>query len=81
MKTYTRICLFVCMTGMSNVLMADCPDTMPVQLLEDCIVAEGSGSSFPNSTYANMELYQDWLKTQQPEQAEKPNRLAESKLK
>jgi len=42
---------------------ASCPVDMPVQLLEDCIVVEGSGSSFPNETYDNMGLYKEWLAT------------------
>jgi hypothetical protein len=77
MKTHNRI-FFICAIGMSNVVIADCPDTMPGQLLEDCIVAEGSGSTFPNSTYAHMDEYQEWLKTQQLEQL---NALANTKTR
>ena len=50
----------------SSVALADCPNTMPEQLLNDCIVYEGAGNGFPTSDYAHMDQYQDWLKTQQP---------------
>ena len=44
---------------------ATCPNTMPLELLTDCIVYEGDGSSsFPSSDYAYMGRYQDWLATQ-----------------
>jgi hypothetical protein len=46
-------------------LAANCPHTLPVQLLEDCITYENAGHSFPPSDYVYMEQYQDWLKTQQ----------------
>jgi hypothetical protein len=39
---------------------ASCPNDMPLELLEDCIVVEGSGSKFPNDTYSNMNLYEEW---------------------
>ena len=29
--------------------LADCPNTMPLQLQEDCIIYEGAGSTFPPS--------------------------------
>ena len=65
MNKKVRVGLLLCGIVTSSLVMADCPNTMTVQLLEDCIVVEGSGSSFPNSTYANMDQYQDWLKTQE----------------
>jgi hypothetical protein len=38
---------------------------MPLELLVDCVVYEGDGSSsFPTGDYAYMDRYQDWLKTQ-----------------
>jgi len=53
--TLTAITLF------SGIAKADCPDDMPLNILEDCIVAEGSGGSFPNETYSNLEEYNEWL--------------------
>jgi hypothetical protein len=60
-----RIVLGVLLGGMvtSGTALADCPSDMPTQLLEDCIVYEGAGTSFPSSDYAHMDLYQEWLKT------------------
>jgi hypothetical protein len=52
----------------SGLAIADCPETMPVQLLTDCIVNEDAGHSFPPSGYVNMGMYQDWVKAQQLEQ-------------
>jgi hypothetical protein len=46
-------------------LSANCPHTLPVQLLEDCITNENAGHSFPPSDYVYMDQYQAWLKTQQ----------------
>lgn len=40
---------------------ASCPIDMPTQFLEDCIVVEGSGASFPHPTYAYMKQYKAWL--------------------
>ena len=65
-KTY--IVLFLCGIVTSSLAMADCPETMPVQLLKDCIVNEDAGHSFPPSGYVNMGMYQDWDKAQQMEQ-------------
>jgi len=66
MKKFAQIGLGVCTIAASNLLMADCPRNMPEQLLEDCIVYEGSGSSFPTSDYAHMDEYRKWLKKQLP---------------
>jgi hypothetical protein len=65
--------LFVFATMASGWALADCPNTMPEQLLNDCIVYEGAGSSFPTSDYAHMDQCQDWLKTQQPIAMSQPN--------
>jgi hypothetical protein len=46
--------------------MAGCPNTMPVKLLEDCIVYENAGHSFPPSDYVYMAMYKDWFIEQQP---------------
>jgi len=56
--------LFLCGIVSGSVALADCPDTMPSQLLQDCITYEGAGSTFPTSDYAHMDLYNDWLKEQ-----------------
>lgn len=69
---------FLCGIVASSLAMADCPNTMPVQLLTDCIVDEGAGHDFPPSGYANMGMYQDWVKA---EQAEHTNALAKSEIK
>lgn len=54
--------LFLCGIVSGSVALADCPDTMPSQLLQDCITYEGAGSTFPTSDYAHMDLYNEWLK-------------------
>jgi hypothetical protein len=63
--TKAQVGLFVLTTTASGLALANCPDTMPVQLLEDCIVYEGAGSSFPTSDYARMDEYQIWFKANQ----------------
>jgi len=63
---HAQVGLFVFAITASGLVLADCPDTMPEQLLEDCIVYEGAGSRFPTSDYAHMNLYNIWLKEQQP---------------
>jgi hypothetical protein len=68
MNKKTYIVLFLCGIVTSSLAMADCPETMPVQLLKDCIVNEDAGHSFPPSGYVNMGMYQDWVKAQQMEQ-------------
>ena len=70
--------LFVFMITASGLAMADCPNTMPEQLLTDCIVNEGAGHSFPPSGYVYMDMYQDWGKTQQTEQTKA---LAKTEIK
>jgi len=56
--------LFLCGIVSGSVALADCPDTMPSQLLQDCITYEGAGSTFPTSDYAHIGLYNAWLKEQ-----------------
>jgi len=56
--------LFLCGIVSGSVALADCPDTMPSQLLQDCITYEGAGSTFPTSDYAHKDLYNVWLKEQ-----------------
>lgn len=58
--------LFVLAITASGLALADCPDTMPAQVLRDCIVDENAGHSFPPPEYVYMDQYQQWLKTQQP---------------
>ena len=67
--------LLVAITARGLVL-ATCPGSMPEQLLEDCIVYEGAGASFPTSDYAHMDQYQVWLKTQQPLAISQPTTAA-----
>jgi hypothetical protein len=57
--------LFLCGIASGSLALADCPDTMPSQLLQDCIVYEGAGSTFPTEDYAHMDLYNEWLRKQQ----------------
>lgn len=45
----------------AGVANASCSIDMPSQFLEDCVVVEGSGNSFPNPTYAYMRQYKAWL--------------------
>jgi len=56
--------LFLCGIVSGSVALADCPDTLPSQLLQDCITYEGAGSTFPTSDYAHKDLYNVWLKEQ-----------------
>jgi hypothetical protein len=78
MNMTVRAGIFLCGIVASSLAMADCINTMPEQLLEDCIVYEGAGTNFPPSDYAHMDQYQGWLKMQQPEQ---PNALAKADTK
>ena len=57
-----------------SLVMADCSNTMPEKLLEDCIVYEGAGTSFPPGDYAHMDQYKDWQMTQQPKGLAKATR-------
>ena len=66
MKKKVRVGLFLCGCITSSLAMADCPNTMPENLLEDCIIYEGAGTSFPPSDYAHMDMYHKWQKMQQP---------------
>ena len=76
--TNAQIGAFVLTITSSGFSLANCPGSMPEQLLEDCIVYEGAGTSFPTSDYAHRGQYQDWMKTQQSDQ---PNKKTESKIK
>jgi len=61
MKERAGIGLFVFAITASGLAFAGCPNTMPSQLLQDCITYEGAGSTFPTSDYAHMNTYNDWL--------------------
>ena len=61
---YAGVGLFVFTITANGAALATCPNSMPLELLVDCIVYERAGSSFPTSDYANMDRYQEWLKTQ-----------------
>lgn len=56
--------LFVLSAMLSTGANADCPISLPAQLLEDCITAEGSGADFPYPSYAYKEQYMAWLASQ-----------------
>ena len=64
MKKYGNIGLLVLIITGSGLSLADCPNSMPQQLLQDCIVYEGAGTTFPSSDYAYMDEYIDWINTQ-----------------
>ena len=66
-RDVVRVGLLICGIAAGGMALADCPSTMPSQLLKDCLVYEsaGSGPSFPKGDYAQMDLYADWLKEQQ----------------
>jgi len=66
MSKEVRVGLFLCGIVTGSLALADCPDSMPSQLLQDCIVYEGAGSTFPTGDYAHMDLYNNWMKKQQP---------------
>ena len=57
---HAQVGLFLFAITASGLTLANCPGSMPLQLLEDCIVVEGSGSNFPHKTYHNMELDKEW---------------------
>ena len=76
-KKCGSVSLLVFTTAASGLALADCPNSMPEQLLEDCIVSEGAGNSFPPSDYAHMDQYQAWIKTQQEDH---PKALAKQKI-
>ena len=61
----TQVGSFLFMIAAGGTAFATCPNTMPMQLLIDCMVYEGDGvSSFPTSDYAHMDRYKDWLRRQ-----------------
>ena len=64
MKERAKVGLFVFAITASGLALADCPNKMPSELLQDCITYEGAGSTFPTSDYAHKDLYNVWLKEQ-----------------
>jgi len=77
-NNHAGVVLFIFTITASGLVMANCPSTMPEQLMEDCIVYEGAGANFPTSDYAHIDQYKNWQKTQQSDQ---PNKKTESKIK
>jgi len=63
---HAKIGLSVFIVTASGSALSTCPNTMPLELLTDCIVYENAGTVFPTSDYANMDRYQEWLKAQPP---------------
>jgi hypothetical protein len=62
---HTEVCIFIFTVTAGGTALATCPNTMPLELLTDCLVYEGDGeSSFPTTDYAYMDRYQEWLNTQ-----------------
>jgi len=51
-------------TASAMVYAAECPSSMPVNMLEDCIISENGGTPFPESDYAYIDEYNAWLETQ-----------------
>jgi len=76
---HAEVGLFIFSIIASGVALAECPHTMPEQLLEDCLIYQNEGESFPADDYAHMDQYQEWLKTQQAKL--QPNTAAEPKTK
>ena len=69
------ICIFTMASG--GVVLADCPINLPEKLLEDCLIYDSEGETFPADDYAYMDEYQAWLMTQQPEaQSKTPQKVA-----
>jgi hypothetical protein len=66
MKKHIEVGLLLSTITASGLALADCPHTMSTQLLEDCIVYEDAGTTFPPEDYAHMDLYSNWLEEQQP---------------
>ena len=59
--------LYVFMTGSGGLALADCPHNLPEKLLEDCLIYDTEGETFPADDYAHMDEYQAWLKKQDSE--------------
>ena len=65
MKIYIQATAFVSTILTGGVASAECPISMPEQLLYDCVIYENSGSEFPTDEYPYKQAYNEWLKTQQ----------------
>ncbi|VAW82878.1 hypothetical protein MNBD_GAMMA13-1394 [hydrothermal vent metagenome] len=70
----------VATTSVAGGVSAVCPDDLTPQLLEDCIVVEGSGSVFPNASYANIAQYREWRATKYPQIAQAVNAAIDSPI-
>jgi hypothetical protein len=69
---HAAVGLFLLTITASGLAAKNCPDNLPVQLLEDCLIYDSEGEFFPAGDYAYMAQYQEWLKTQQPKTAADP---------
>lgn len=77
MKEQAKVALFVFALTAGGLALADCPTTMPSELLQDCITYEGAGSTFPTQDYAHIDLYNKWVKTQHSIEAAQPRESPE----
>jgi len=68
MTKQAEVVLLIFTSTASGLAITDCPNNLPVQLLENCIVYEDAGHSFPPNDYMNMDIYQNWVAAQQTEQ-------------
>jgi hypothetical protein len=61
---HAAVGLYVFTMGLGGIALADCPVNLPAKLLQDCLIYDSEGESFPADDYAYMDEYQAWLKTQ-----------------
>ena len=71
--------LLLLMITASGLALADCPGNLPTQLLEDCLIYDSEGESFPADDYAHMDEYQAWLKAH-PQQSQPSNPNVASRM-
>ena len=64
---HAAVGIYIFSMASGGVVLADCPHNLPVKLLEDCLIYDSEGETFPADDYAYMDEYQAWLKTQQSE--------------
>jgi hypothetical protein len=76
---HAAVGLFSLTITASGLAMADCPKNLPTQLLEDCLIYNSEGESFPADDYAHMDEYQAWLKAQ-PEESQPSNTNVASRM-
>jgi hypothetical protein len=74
---HAAVGIYIFTMASAGVVLADCPHNLPEKLLEDCLIYDSEGQTFPADDYAYMDEYQAWLKTQQPEaQTKTPQNMA-----